>query len=146
MILLAALCAALAAPARAIITQSFLPPELHRAPILVQEPSAEGRTTLGASDEGRAVELKAGALLEIRLTASAGTGYAWTLGSADRDVLELADGSPRVEDGSPIPGGPQTFVFLFTAKAPGRADVVLRLKRPWEDAPARSFLVTLVVR
>jgi len=111
--------------------------------------------TLTAVDNGNRVVLRRGETLRLVLSANAGTGYGWELDRIDRRLLEplggeirQAPGLPR-DDGTALPlaGGSQQLSVLFRALAPGRAELSLRLWRPWEgEASAiQRFRVPVVV-
>ena len=91
------------------------------------------------------VELTVGQVHEVELTASAGTGYEWTLVSADPVV---AVSKPRTEalDVGRL-GGPVAWRFELTGVKPGPGRVNFALVRPWETGttPAQTALISVRV-
>lgn len=102
--------------------------------------------TLSRSDDGGSIELSVGETLDVRLPENATTGYRWTVGQCDGDVLRLDESSasyPSAEAGSA--GVAQ---FAFRAMQPGVTELVLEERRSWEVGrpAARSFTVRVLVR
>jgi inhibitor of cysteine peptidase len=78
----------------------------------------------------------------IRLPENATTGYVWTV-HAVGDGLELVEDT-MVPPGVVAPGADGERLVRVRATAPTRADVVLRLARPWEAEPVQAQRVTVV--
>lgn len=112
---------------------------------------ADGKKPVVATqaDDGKTVALAPGDLLHVALSASGGTGYAWTLLKQEGDALK-AEAAPQSREagGQPLPGGSETSVHAFSAKGKGEATLSFGLIRPWEkDAkPAETFTLTLQVK
>jgi inhibitor of cysteine peptidase len=92
-------------------------------------------------DDGGTVRLNQGDTLRVRLHATPGTGYSWTVGKIDAAML--AEAAPRkfVPPPKQIPGAVGHDVFEFRAAQAGRTTLKLDYLRPWEKgvAPARTF-------
>ncbi len=92
-------------------------------------------------DDGGTVRMNPGDTLRVRLHATPGTGYAWTV--AQIDAAMLAEAAPRkfVPPPKQIPGAVGHDVFEFRAARSGRTTLELNYVRPWENgvAPARTF-------
>ena len=99
-------------------------------------------TVLTAADDGKAVDLRAGSLLVIRLPENPSTGYQWDI-HADR--ANVAVEQRYFVQLSNQPGGGGESSWSIRAKAPGVTSVRLKLWRPWEDerAAIQRFEVTL---
>jgi predicted secreted protein len=109
-------------------------------------PDAGAETVVKVEDDGKTIEVTAGATVAFKLAANSGTGYAWVAGPVDAAVLE-AKGERTVERVSDVPGGAKLDVLRFMAKAAGTVVVQLDLKRPWGDQPvAKTVKVTVTVR
>lgn len=103
------------------------------------------RHRIETNDTVTQVELTVGQVHEVELTASAGTGYEWTLVSSD-PVVTVS--KPRTESLDPgRVGGPVVWRFEITGAQPGPGRVKFALVRPWEtDAtPAQTAVITVRV-
>ena len=120
----------------------------------IDVPSASGAA--GETDRvKRSGEMAVGERLEIRLGASAGTGYSWTLAGPVPANMQMTSGdkagavAPQ-EGAEPRPGGPTWTVFGMNAVAQGEASLRFVLVRPWENEsrvpPAREVEVTVTVK
>jgi inhibitor of cysteine peptidase len=94
-------------------------------------------------DDGGTVQMSRDDTLRVRLHATPGTGYSWTVGKVDETAL--AESAPRkfVPPPKQIPGAVGHDVFEFRAARSGRTSLEMRYVRPWEKdaAPARTFRV-----
>jgi inhibitor of cysteine peptidase len=91
------------------------------------------------------VEVDVGDEIVIQLPENATTGYLWS-------VREMGDGLDLVED-TTIPatarqgvGAGGVRVIRVRAVAPTRGDLVLQLRRAWEDRPIEERRVTVIAR
>ena len=121
-------------------------PPLDQTPVAPPAPSPAD-ITLTNSDDGKAIDLKAGQMLAVRLDSNPSTGYSWQISQVDDAVLK-PQGEPlfiQPADAPPGAGGAQ--VFLFTAAAGGQTTLVLVYKRSFEPdvAPVQTFTVHVKV-
>ncbi|PWE17178.1 hypothetical protein DDZ18_05635 [Marinicauda salina] len=92
------------------------------------------------TDDGRRVELSTGAVFQVRLRATPGTGYGWTV--SEPAPPELALLSDELEGpAEAAPGAEESHVFRFRAVEPGTAELRMVYRRPWEAGvePLRTF-------
>lgn len=95
-----------------------------------------------------------GERFEVRLGASAGTGYQWMLSGPTPANMQMTSsdpaGSVKPQDGTPRPGGATWTTFGMTAIAQGEATMRFELVRPWENdarvKPARVVEVAVTVK
>jgi len=102
--------------------------------------------TIGEDRNGQEISVPAGVVFAVELASASGGGYLWSVARADPAVLEPL-GAETVPAGDPrVLGAPSRQRFLFRARAPGAADLVLALARSWETGePRRRFAVRVVV-
>ncbi len=101
--------------------------------------------TLTRADDGRTVEVRAGATIMVRLEENPTTGYRWAPELTGDEVVAL-EASDYVPPGPAVGGGGER-VFTFKAKKSGNATVRLKLGREWEGEGSitQTFTVTLRV-
>jgi inhibitor of cysteine peptidase len=105
---------------------------------------------VGTSDGGRTIELKPGQELILQLDSNRTTGYSWSLSEAASSILEPVGepvyASDTASAGRVGSGGTETW--RFRAKEPGRQDLSLEYRRPWEQGvpPVRIVRFNVVVR
>lgn len=99
------------------------------------------------ADNGKHITLAAGRLLNVRLPATPGSGYSWSVAALQPRVLEPA-GSTLEREGELQPGASATQVLSFRAASTGDSPLVLEYRRPWErDVPAaKTFRLDVHVR
>ncbi|HTR12701.1 MAG TPA: protease inhibitor I42 family protein [Roseiarcus sp.] len=85
---------------------------------------------LTAADNGRTIELRAGAQVALRLPENATTGYRWAIDSADANLVDIKEGQYVSTSGTM--GGGGEAQWLITAKAPGTTSIKLKRWRSWE--------------
>jgi predicted secreted protein len=97
-------------------------------------------------------EMEVGQRLEIRLGASAGTGFSWQMAGPAPAVMSLQTTDPAgtvtpVAGEAGRPGGGTVTTFAMTAVAQGDAQLRFVLARPWEKgvSPARVVDVAVTV-
>ena len=107
---------------------------------------------LNAADAAVPVQAQVGQLLSIRLTGNVSTGYSWDWDeAAAAGVLVSERNTAKVDaaksDAPPMVGSPSTQVWLFRATAPGKAELRLDYRRPWEKnvAPVQTVRLQVVV-
>lgn len=109
--------------------------------------------TLTAADNGTTIDVRVGDTVLLRLRDRPG-GFTWKLDGPESALVEVRE-VPRSEterprtDGPVTPvGGPSDMKWTLTARAPGTAQVTLKLWRKWEgDASVQTrFGVTLRIK
>jgi predicted secreted protein len=121
-----------AAPAAA----DALPP-----PAIPEKPRAAPTVTLTEADEGRALSLQRGQVVEIRLSADRPAGFTWIPAHNALPVL-ATDGIPEYEtqEGREH-SDPGIEVWRFIGREPGHAHLVFEYRRPFEaDLPPQASL------
>ena len=115
-------------------------------------PPTEGHSMetilLKKENTGKIVAAHVGDMVVIDLAENPTTGYRWTIGDYDRQVVQLqaADYEPPPPDGPLGAGGRRIFRFRMTGK--GRTSVELRLLRDWETekSAVERFETAIVVK
>lgn len=109
----------------------------------VQQPTADQArsapvVTLTEADQGTALSLQRGQVVEIRLESDRAGGYAWVPAENALPVL-AADGAPGYEAQD---GAAGVEVWRFIAREPGHAHLVFEYRRPQEPdgAPQKSLV------
>jgi predicted secreted protein len=94
---------------------------------------------------GQVIHVKAGAMFEVPLEGSAGTGFRWELVSsaATKHAVTLVDEDREAT--STVPGGRTIQHFRFSAQSPGKVGLTFRYRRSWE-APDSGTLQTIEVQ
>ena len=87
--------------------------------------------TLTESDDGRAIEMRSGDAVQIRLPENATTGYRWAIDSYDATLFEQPTEEARYASGAAVGSGGE-MTFAFKAKAPGKGEIALKNWRAWE--------------
>lgn len=101
------------------------------------------------ADSGKTVTVNAGDTVIIELAGNPTTGYSWTQTAGDIAVLKpTADEPEYTSESTGMVGSPGTFIFRWTAEAPGTTTIELGYRRPWETdiAPIETFSLTVDVR
>jgi inhibitor of cysteine peptidase len=98
-------------------------------------------------DTGGSVKLARGAMLEVKLPATAGTGFTWQIVKNNPEQLVLQGKSQIIRPDKKVVGGKQTQVFRFKAEGIGTSDLEIVYRRPFEKgkAPAKMFSVTVTI-
>lgn len=109
--------------------------------------SGKPSVTMTEADNGTAVDIKSGEVLEVRLPAQLGTGFGWKVVSAGTN-LALKGEPEQVPGGSGKPGGPELQSFKFKAGEKGESELTLQYAEDWKkDAkPLKDFKVTVNVK
>ncbi len=103
--------------------------------------------TLTEQDGGGQVTIPIGSKIILKLEAVPGTGYGWQIVRSGSPELQL-EGAPVFESKSQAEaGGPEDEVFQFFAQKPGKVELELHYRRPWEKGviPTRTFTIHVVV-
>jgi inhibitor of cysteine peptidase len=105
------------------------------------QPRGEAILTLGASDDGRAVRLGRGDVVEIKLEADRVNGYTW-IPAHNALPFMSTDGVPVYEiDEQAGASAPGLETWRFIGREPGHAHLVFEYRRPFEpDAPPQKTL------
>jgi len=103
--------------------------------------------TVSDADNGTRVEVRSGEILAVRLSAQLGTGYAWKVVAAGKNVEQKGEPQQMAGEGQK-PGAPDYQVFKFKAVEKGESELKLQYAEGWKkDAkPHREFAVTVVVK
>jgi predicted secreted protein len=88
---------------------------------------------------------RVGDTVTVPLERYAVTGYLWQI--AEHPSTGLADLQimPHRNDGSLV-GGRVTEILKLRVVLPGRYEIRLMLRRPWEATPIRSMAISVVAR
>ena len=92
--------------------------------------SGANTVVITKADDGREIGVQQGAIIEVRLEQSAGTGYLWQIIDPDiahLKVLESTDTQLRQ-----IPGGTLLKTWRIEAAKQGQTELKMLLYRPWE--------------
>ena len=102
---------------------------------------------LREQDSGRSVEVQVGEKLEIILEGNPTTGYTWEQTTGDGAIVKL-DGDPLYTSESNLIGAGGTYLFRFSAVAPGETSLTLIYHRSFEagSPPLKTFTVLVTVR
>jgi predicted secreted protein len=97
------------------------------------------------ADSGTTGTATVGDEIEVALEEIATSGYRWSVGEYDADVLEAVATSYDPPDPGLL-GTPGMHRFLFRAAAPGTGSIHLVLARAWDAASAaETFKASIVV-
>jgi predicted secreted protein len=121
-------------------------PAQSAGPGQVPPPGPAQETIVHAEDDGRTFDVPRGGMVTFKLAGNAGTGFMWTVGQIDPNVLaQQGDHTNELESGAP--GAPKMDVYRFVGNSPGSTVVEMDYRRPWGNAPpARAIHVTVNVR
>ena len=101
---------------------------------------------LTEEDDRAIVELQEGELLMVALPGNPTTGYEWAP-AEEPGFLERVPGVDYLPEPASAPvGAGGTFFFRYRAQAPGEGVLRFAYQRPWEEAPAQTFSLTVIVR
>jgi predicted secreted protein len=89
-------------------------------------------TIIGQEDNGRKITVESGAVIEIHLKETGGTGYAWEMQDLDGKHFALQKMETKATGDERLSGSP--VMRIWRLKALGTGDSRLRLYyfRPWE--------------
>lgn len=94
--------------------------------------------------DGTRAELAVGDQLVLRLDQQSGGGHLWELSEVPDCLEEDTDRVEHVD--SSLPGRIHTRVLGLRATRPGAGELVLVLRRPWEDEPTDERRITVRVQ
>ena len=105
-------------------------------------------TALQAKDDGREIQVKVGAIIELSLEETAGTGYSWAFDRLDEQHFELLKTETRSPAEKHLVGGPVLKTWRLKAKSAGKSQLTLNYFRPWEGQAkaAKHFQVKVSIR
>jgi inhibitor of cysteine peptidase len=93
---------------------------------------AAAATVVRMPDNGKQIQVKAGAVIELALKEQAGTGYIWEFQNLDpRHFKVLRTRANSLAEPHRV-GGPLLRVWQIKALAPGVTRLSLDYLRPWE--------------
>ncbi|GCE31775.1 inhibitor of cysteine peptidase [Dictyobacter alpinus] len=108
---------------------------------------------LTEADNGKTKIVYQNTLVILHLPANASTGYSWTVTTPANFVLPLQSKhyiAPTPQPNHPpMVGVPGIMEFTFQAMVPGKVQLKLIYRRPWEKvkpAVAAQFMVTIRVK
>jgi inhibitor of cysteine peptidase len=87
--------------------------------------------TLTQEDNGKAIELKTGDSLVVRLDENPTTGYRWAVERGSEEILN-PPGSEFVQNPDAKTGAGGTRVFTFQASKPGKTSLKIKHWRAWQ--------------
>lgn len=114
--------------------------------------SAEGRepktVVVTKEDNGKEITVPEGAVFEVRLEHSAGTGYMWQIVEPDETHLRVLESTEIPLKQGRIVGGPLLTTWKIKAVKVGQTDLKILLYRPWEgtEKAADSLHVKIRIR
>jgi len=102
--------------------------------------------TLTQADSDRTIEVAAGDTIRLRLHENASTGYRWAFEDANTELVDVRE-DPYVRRSDAVGSGGDTQ-WTLTAKAPGTAQISLKLWRQWDGdrSVQERFAVTLRIK
>ncbi len=110
---------------------------------------AAAATTLTEPDAGKDVHLAPQETVIIRLGGNLSTGFSWRVTDSNPEVLESGGPPTYSENASATPklGEPGVYIYNFTAKNAGTADLTFDYLREWETAtpPAKTLVFHVTV-
>ncbi|MGD0398662.1 MAG: protease inhibitor I42 family protein [Syntrophobacteraceae bacterium] len=83
-------------------------------------------------DNGKEIVVPEGAIFEVRLEHSGGTGYLWEIVEPDETHLRVLESTEVPLKDTRILGGPLLKTWKIKAVKVGQADLKILLYRPWE--------------
>jgi predicted secreted protein len=114
--------------------------------------SAEGRepktAVITKEDNGKEIAVPKGAVFEVRLEHSAGTGYMWQIVELDETHLRVLESTEIPLKQGRIVGGPLLKTWKIKSVKVGQTDLKILLYRPWEgtEKAADSLQVKIQIR
>jgi inhibitor of cysteine peptidase len=107
---------------------------------------SQSSVVLTELDAGKTIEARVGDRIELRLRENASTGHRWSFDDLDETVLQASEGAFTASTEAIGSGG--DVRWILQARAPGTAQVKLKLWRRWEGEGSvqKRFAVTLKIR
>jgi predicted secreted protein len=106
---------------------------------------------IGAGQRGQVVQVRVGERFAVALVGVPTAGYLWAPVSPPSFLAQTGEASGPTTAAQKQPGfagGNHWEVLFFNATAPGRGELRLEQRRPWETdtPPAQTFSVTIEAR
>lgn len=106
-------------------------------------------SSLTEKNNGDSIILKVNDTVEIKLESNPTTGYSWFLSDAVDDAVVSVSDPGFIESGKDeeLVGAGGFEVFTVKALSPGKTEIILEYKRPWEEGvkPEDTFKTTVSV-
>ena len=84
--------------------------------------------------DGKEFKMRRGETFQVILSENPTTGHLWTIYKSGTPHISLVSKSfSSPEEEPPIVGGGGTRIFTFKATKVGLAELILRLRRPWDE-------------
>jgi inhibitor of cysteine peptidase len=132
------------------ILSVVLPVVCAELPALTEAMTELRHPVVTEAENGKAVPVKVGESVEVRLKGNPTTGYLWAVtGLSSNTVEQVGEVEYRRDDaGKRMVGRGGVFVATFKALKPGKTTVRMEYRRPWEKdvTPIETFTVTLDVK
>ncbi len=96
-------------------------------------------------ENGKAVSVKVGQRLLVKLGSNPSTGYEWSVDKSDEKLL-APDGETAFDvTDNDLDGAPTIQTLFFKAKSIGKVALQLKYARPWETdkEPAKVYKITV---
>jgi inhibitor of cysteine peptidase len=147
-VLLAMLAAIVILTACGTSSEALFDADVKSAEEGMEEQNPGAALTLGAKDNGRAIELASGQELVVSLESNPTTGYGWEVSGIDGAVLVQLGEAEYAQGGAEgMVGAGGTETFRFTAQGSGQTTLTLIYHRAWEKdvEPIETFSVDVTV-
>ncbi len=110
--------------------------------------SAPSTVIVTDQDNGKDIELPAGATLVVRLKSNPSTGYSWAIKGDPAPLRLVKSSTTKNGQASHVAGAPVIQEFRLAAVSAGMAPLTLEYRRPWEHgvAPVKTFNVRINAR
>ena len=105
--------------------------------------------TTVVSQSGQTVSLSRGDCLEVTQPDLGGAGYEWSIMKLPSFLVveSIAANSPEEDhQGISAPGAAGQWRIVICAHREGEGVVTLKLARQWEESPAKTFHVNVIVK
>jgi len=104
-------------------------------------------TVITQNDNGKEIAVPEGAIVEVRLEQSGGTGYLWQIVGLDETHLKVLESASAPLKGERIVGGPLLKTWKIQALKAGQTDLKILLYRPWEgpEKAVATFQVKIII-
>jgi inhibitor of cysteine peptidase len=91
------------------------------------------------------IELKVNEKLEVSLGSNPTTGYQWSDAEITDTAVVAQETRSYIEPQSDALGAPGKDVWIFIAKAAGKASITMAYDRPWEGGEKDTWTLTIKV-